>query len=183
MRTGPLIGICLGLLLAAQPVLAETSSWSTQTQPGKPAAKPKPKPMAKPQPKGPKPLQASPAADPVSKFATEAPQGKSAPYLAPATGEDAAYIAFEQGQYLTALSLAEQAAKRDDPQAHTLIGRIYADGLGVPKDESVAARVPARGAELGDVEAAFALGLQLAEGRGVEKDMAAAARMFETAAA
>lgn len=185
MRPGPFIGICLALLLGAEPLLAETSSWSTQTQPGNPASKSKPKPkaLAKPQPKGPKPIEASPAADPVSKFAPSAAQSKWSRYLAPATGQEAAYIAFEQGQYLTALSLAEQAAKKDDPQAHTLVGRIYAEGLGVPKDEAVAARWYARGAELGDVEAAFALGLQFAEGRGIEKDMAAAARMFEMAAA
>ena len=84
-------------------------------------------------------------------------------------GENAAYDAFDQGQYLTALSLAEEAAKHGDPQAHTLIGRIYADGLGVPKDESAAARWYARAAELGDTPAMLLLGTMLAEGRGVKK--------------
>ena len=182
MRSGSLIGICLALLLIAPPALGETSSWSTDTQPRKPAAKSKSKPMAKPEPKGPRPLQPSQAADPVSKLTPEGPANELSRYLAPATGQEAAYIAFEQGQYLTALDLAERAAGKGDPQAHTLVGRIYADGLGVPKDEAVAARWYARGAELGDIEAAFALGLQLAEGRGVEKDRAAAAQMFEQAA-
>lgn len=184
MRSGPLIGLALALLVTASPARGETSSWSTETQPGKSA--PKAKAMAKPQPKGPKPLQPNQKADPVSKFAppaTTAPLTSTSRYLAPATGQDAAYIAFEQGQYLTALDLAERAAAKGDPQAHTLVGRIYAEGLGVPKDEVVAARWYARGAELGDTEAAFALGVQLAEGRGVEKDRAAAARMFEMAAA
>ncbi len=181
MRSGLLIGICLPLLLATAPALAETSSWSSEIQPRKPAAKSKP--MAKPQPKGPKALKPDQSADPVSKLSRDAPNTGLSRYLAPATGQDAAYIAFEQGQYLTALDLAERAAGKGDPQAHTLVGRIYAEGLGVPKDEAVAARWYARGAELGDIEAAFALGLQLAEGRGVEKDRAAAARMFEQAAA
>ncbi|MCL4767896.1 MAG: sel1 repeat family protein [Hyphomicrobiaceae bacterium] len=182
MRAGArlLLG-CIALSLAALPLHAETSSWSTKTQPGKPADKPKP--MARPQPKGPKPLKPGQSADPVTRFTPAKPDSNMSRHVAPATGEDAAYIAFDQGQYLTALDLAERAAGRGDPQAHTLVGRIYAEGLGVPKDEAVAARWYARGAELGDIEAAFALGLQLAEGHGVEKDRAAAASMFEMAAA
>jgi len=183
-RATLLIG-CLALLIGTAPSFAETSSWATETQPRQPSAKAKAKsrPMAKPEPKGPKPLQNTQTADPVSKLAPSQPDSPMSKYLAPATGEDAAYIAFEQGQYLTALKLAEAAATKGDPQAHTLIGRIYAEGLGVPKDERVAAQWYARGAELGDVEAAFALGLQLAEGRGIEKDREAAGRMFEMAAA
>ncbi len=57
-----------------------------------------------------------------------------------ALGEDAAYEAFDQGKYSTALSLAEQAAGEGDPQAHALVARIYAEGLGVGKDEITAAR-------------------------------------------
>nr|PZN87258.1 MAG: hypothetical protein DIU57_02900 [Pseudomonadota bacterium] len=139
--------------------------------------------MARPQPKGPKPLQNDQRADPLSRFTPNKPESEVSRYLVPATGEDAAYIAFEQGRYLTALDLAERAAKKGEPQAHTLIGRIYAEGLGVPKDEAVAAQWYAKGAELGDIEAAFSLGLFLAEGRGVKKDREAAARMFEIAAA
>lgn len=192
----------LSLLLAGG-AAAETSSWSTRTAPGAPSAtdaQPQtkgswnpsttagpsaPKAMARPQPKGPKPLAPMPPqADPVSRLtSTEITKpGEGFQIIAPATGEDAAYIAFEQGQYLTALSLAEAMAARGDAAAHTLIGRIYADGLGVSKDEITAARWYARGAELGDIEAAFSLGLQLAEGRGVEKDRVAAGQMFEKAA-
>lgn len=176
---------CLALTLPATHALAETSSWSTATEPYHPAAKPKPKakPLARPQPKGPKPLRNDQSADPLSKFTPGEQEGKISRYLIPATGEEAAYIAFEQGQYLTALNIAERNAKEGDPRAHTLVGRIYGEGLGVRKDEAVAAQWYARGAELGDIEAAFALGLQLAEGRGVKKDFAAAARMFEMAAA
>lgn len=182
---------CFALTLAAAHTLAETSSWSTATEPYHPASKPKPKskskpeakPLARPQPKGPKPLQNDQSADPLSRFTPAKPESALSRYLVPATGDEAAYIAFEQGQYLTALNLAERAAKAGDPRAHTLIGRIYGEGLGVPKDEATAAQWYARGAELGDIEAAFALGLQLAEGRGVDKDLAAAGRMFEMAAA
>ncbi len=179
-----------------QPVAAQ-AQWSTQTEPGQDLSKAKPKPAAKTDPKsktkqmarptqtGPKALTPNPTADPVSRFSTSLPEtaGPKLKSVAPASGEDAAYFAFDQGQYLTALDLAERAAAKGDPQAHTLVGRIYAEGLGVGKDEVVAARWYARAAELGDTEAAFALGLQLAEGRGIEKVGAAAANMFEKAAA
>jgi len=98
------------------------------------------------------------------------------------TGEDAAYEAFDQGKYLTALDLAQKAAENGDPQAHTLVGRIYAEGAGVPQNLALAARWYARAAELGDIEGSFAYGLLLAKGEGVQKDLEAAARMFEAAA-
>ena len=107
--------------------------------------------------------------------------GKGASPAAPV--EDEAYLAFDQGQYLTALSLAEAKAGRGDPQAHTLVARIYEGGLGVGKDDVTAARWYARAAELGDVPAMLALGNMLAEGRGVGKDRKAAAELYEKAAA
>jgi len=186
------LALSLALMIGATQAMAETSSWSMESEPylstetAKEKRKPrsaKSKPMARPQPKGPKPLQNDQRADPLSRFTPNKPESEVSRYLVPATGEDAAYIAFEQGRYLTALDLAERAAKKGEPQAHTLIGRIYAEGLGVPKDEAVAAQWYAKGAELGDIEAAFSLGLLLAEGRGVKKDREAAARMFEIAAA
>jgi len=99
------------------------------------------------------------------------------------TGDDAAYEAFDQGKYLTALDLAQKAAEKGDPQAHTLVGRIYAEGVGVPQNLALAARWYARAAELSDVEGAFAYGVMLAKGQGVQKDLEAAGRMFEAAAA
>lgn len=106
----------------------------------------------------------------------------AAPRAEPAPEKDDAYLAFDQGRYLTALKLAEDLAKRGDALAHTLVARIHAEGLGVPKDEALAASWYKRAAELGDVNAAFAYGVMLAEGRGIEKNRAAAAEMFERAA-
>lgn len=114
-----------------------------------------------------------------------APKAVQRPSGAPATGQsggDAAYRAFDSGKYLTALDLAEKAAKTGDPAAHTLIGRIYSEGLGVAVDDAVAAQWFKRGAELGDVNAMFALGLMFARGRGVEKNYETAATLFEGAA-
>lgn len=102
-------------------------------------------------------------------------------HVAP-TGDDAAYIAFDQGQYLTALRLATAAAKKGEPSANTLIGRIHAEGLGVPKNPALAAKWYARGAQLGDLEAIFAYGVLLATGSGVEKNLDKAAYLFESAA-
>jgi TPR repeat protein len=182
MRSGLAVAAACSALLWSGVAGAETSSWSARTDGGSPLPS---KSLAKPQPKGPKPLPPTqPQADPATRLgpAAAAKTGSELKSKVPVSGEEAAYIAFEQGQYLTALDLAERSASRGDAAAHTLVGRIYAEGLGVNKDEAVAARWFARGAELGDIEAAFALGLQLAEGRGVEKDRVAAGQMFEQAA-
>jgi uncharacterized protein len=97
-------------------------------------------------------------------------------------GDDSAYEAFDQGRYLTALSIAQKAAETGDPQAHTLVARIHSEGLGVPEDKALAAQWYARAAELGDAEGAFGYAILLAEGQGVTKDRVAAGRMFEAAA-
>jgi uncharacterized protein len=97
-------------------------------------------------------------------------------------GENAPYEAFDQGKYLTALELAVKAAANDDPEAHTLIGRIYAEGDGTARNPALAAEWYARGAELGDAQAMFAYGMLLAEGLGVAKNRLAAGEMLEAAA-
>ena len=193
------------MLLAAGPAAAETSSW-TSTVEAPDAALPKQAPDAA---KAPAPPPRSRRASRPrrrrrsAKQAARKPQARSAVRAgdAPAprsghrqqdaahaqgpavAGDDAAYEAFDQGKYLTALELALKAAGKGDPQAHTLVGRIYADGLGTSKNLAAAAQWYARGAELGDTEAMFAVAVMLAEGQGVQKDRAEAARLFEMAAA
>ncbi len=98
-------------------------------------------------------------------------------------GSDPAYDAFDQGRYLTAFELAKTAAATGDPQAHTLVGRLYQEGLGVPRDLIVAAQWYRRAAELGDTEGIFAFGVMLAEGDGLQRNRAGAADLFEQAAA
>ncbi|MBU1213304.1 MAG: sel1 repeat family protein [Alphaproteobacteria bacterium] len=156
-------------LCASDPVRAETSSWfQTAPKTGDAANTAKPSKNRQPAPEG--------ATNRVARGADAAPAATAG------SGNSQAYIAFDQGRYLTALKLAEAAAAKGDPAAHTLIGRIYGEGFGVPQDEAAAVKWYTRGAELGDVNAMFALGLIAAEGRGVEKDRAAAAKMFEEAA-
>jgi TPR repeat protein len=100
----------------------------------------------------------------------------------PSEMEGAAYSAFEEGKYLTALSLANDAAAHGDPQAYTLIGRIYAEGAGVSRDPAKAAEAYGKAADLGDVPAMVSLAVMLASGEGVAKDRARAADLFERAA-
>lgn len=173
--------------------VGETSSWQQRVEPSAKAAPPARKAKA---PQRVKSEIVEPGA--VPKGALKAPGGSGPtpklPSLGPATaptvsihakdgaGSDPAYEAFEQGKYLTALRLAEELAGRGDPTAHTLIARIHAEGLGVPRNPAVAAQWYAKGVELGDIEAAAGLGALHAQGAGVEKDFEAAARYFEMAA-
>lgn len=190
---------------------AETSSWSGRVD-GPAEAIPKQPAPAKPAPPGTqvkiirtvpntpmeRPAIAPPALGGGAAASTQAPfetqlkpsspatasaAGASEYAKAQSTGDDAAYEAFDQGKYLTALDLAQKAAEKGEPQAHTLVGRIYAEGVGVPQNLALAARWYQHAAELGDVEGAFAYGVMLAKGQGVQKDLEAAAHMFEAAAA
>ena len=99
-----------------------------------------------------------------------------------ATG-DPAYEAFERGQYLKALEEAKKAAGRGEPAAHTLIGEIYARGLGVVRNYAKAAEWYGKGAKLGEADSQLGLGLLYAEGKGVKEDRRRAADLFEKAAA
>lgn len=93
-----------------------------------------------------------------------------------------AFQAFEEGKYITAMKLAEKATANKEPNAFTLLGRIYAGGLGVPKDMSKAAHYYKGGADLGDMHAIMALGTLYAAGDGVKKNHTIAANLFEKAA-
>ncbi len=48
---------------------------------------------------------------------------------------DVAYGAFQRGFYLTAFNEASKRAQQNDPAAMTLLGEIYAQGLGVGRDD------------------------------------------------
>lgn len=100
----------------------------------------------------------------------------------PAELQRAAYDAFEEGKFLTALSLAQDASARGDAQAFTLIGRIYAEGAGVSRDPAKAVDAYDKAAALGDVPAMVSLASMLASGKDVPKDRDRAAKLFEKAA-
>ena len=96
--------------------------------------------------------------------------------------ESQSYTAYFQGKYLTALKLAEQEAAQGSKEAFTLMGEIYAEGLGVAQDYKMAADAYAKAADLGDANAQFSLGRMVADGLGVKKDLRTAANLFEQAA-
>jgi TPR repeat protein len=185
LRGLALLGAMAGLLAAVGLANAETSSWESRVD--GPAAPLEKKPAAASPAKGWGPVKIiKTTPGPAEKAAPPAaapPRPASTHVKAPALVDDAAYEAFDNGLYLTALDLGVKAAETGDPQAHTLVGRIYAEGLGVANNAEVAAQWFARGAQLGDAEAMFAFGVMLAEGRGIDKDRTEAGRYFEAAAA
>lgn len=96
---------------------------------------------------------------------------------------DLAYGAFQRGFYLQAL---DEATKRvvaaQDPAAMTLIGQLYAGGLGVPLDKRKAAQWYSEAAERGDRHAIFAYGMIKLLGDGVPKDEAGGMLLLNRAA-
>jgi uncharacterized protein len=84
---------------------------------------------------------------------------------------DLAYGAFQRGHYLTAFDEATKRVTADrDPVAMTLIGQIYANGLGVPIDKVKAGQWYAEAAKRGDRNAIFAYGMAKLLGEGMPKD-------------
>src|SRR5262249_60780249 len=60
----------------------------------------------------------------------------AAPASQPST--DIAYGAFQRGYYITAFNEASKRAQQNDPTAMTLLGEIYAQGLGGGRDDAKA---------------------------------------------
>ena len=179
-------------LYSAPPTRAQTQTWQQRTFPATPAT-PKSSGRSTNSVKSQDIAPSRVPTGPLGASGVDAPRSGGDKSLGPSTAsgsttqsqssdDNAAYEAFDQGKYLTALALAEKAAASGDAISHTLIARIYAEGFGVPKDTATAAKWYARGAELGDIEAAFALGVLYAQGAGVPKNYADAARLFEVAA-
>ena len=95
---------------------------------------------------------------------------------------DVAYGAFQRGLYLTAFNEATKRAQQNDPAAMTLLGEIYAQGLGVGRDDSKAAQWYKLAAAKGDRDAMFALAMFNFQGRAGARNPAEAARLLEAAA-
>ncbi|WP_182417661.1 tetratricopeptide repeat protein [Bartonella sp. HY038] len=74
---------------------------------------------------------------------------------------DAAYSAYDVGQYKKALEEAKKRAEIGDPAAMTLIGMLYLEGKVVERDSDIAADWFKRAADLGDPHAALYYGVNL----------------------
>src|SRR6185437_78183 len=95
---------------------------------------------------------------------------------------DVAYGAFQRGHYLTAFNEATKRAQQNDPAAMTLLGELYAQGLGVGRDDLKAAQWYKLAAAKGDRDAIFALAIFSFQGRAGPRNIDDAARLLDAAA-
>jgi uncharacterized protein len=96
---------------------------------------------------------------------------------------DPAYSAFQRGFYLTAFREATKRAETDnDPKSMTLLGELYADGLGVPNDDTKAVEWYNLAIKRGNREAMFSLAMFRMTGRGGPADRKEATRLLDEAA-
>lgn len=103
---------------------------------------------------------------------------------APRGNVDLAYGAYQRGLYTTALREATARVERDanDAAALTLLGELYVQGLGVPRDYRKAADWYRLATARGNAAAAFALGTMYLEGRGMARDPKAGIELLDQAA-
>jgi uncharacterized protein len=95
---------------------------------------------------------------------------------------DLAYGAYQRGYFLTALQYATDDALKGNPQSMTLLGELYANGLGVPRDDQKAADWYKLAAARGDRNAMFALAIFALQGRAGPRDRAQSAKWLAAAA-
>ena len=111
------------------------------------------------------------------------PGENTAPAAPAGPPPDMAYGAFQRGYFITAFSLATDRVTNDaDPKAMTLLGELYAEGLGVPQDDRRAAEWYRLAAARGDSNAMFALAMFALNGRAGPRDRDASTRWLAAAA-
>ena len=82
---------------------------------------------------------------------------------------------FLNKDYVSALKWFQKAAESGYAPALTMLGNIYANGLGVEVNDSIALSCFIKAATQGDADAEASLGVYYTEGRGVERDYKEAA--------
>ena len=102
--------------------------------------------------------------------------------VAAAQTVDEAVAALERGDYATAMEGFRVHAEQGNAIAQHNLGVMYADGLGVLKDDTEAVRWYRLAAEQGQAQAQYGLGRMYVTGRSVLKDDAEAAKWFRLAA-
>lgn len=95
---------------------------------------------------------------------------------------DRALDAYHDGEYRRAASLLQPIAREGDTTAQTHLGALYEAGLGVTRDEYLAASWYRRAAAQGDADAQFKLGLMYMSGDGVTADDEEALKWLERSA-
>jgi TPR repeat protein len=95
---------------------------------------------------------------------------------------DAAWRAYDAGDFQDALREALPLAQRGDPKAQQLVGMLYGNGQGVAKDYTEARRWFLKAADQGNARAQYDLGYMYANGQGVRQDYAEASKWYGKAA-
>ena len=90
--------------------------------------------------------------------------------------------AYDRGDYATALREWKPLAEQGHAEAQFSLGRMYANGQGVPQDDKAAAQWYTRAAEQGNADAQLNLAWMYQNGRGVPRDDKAAAQWYRLAA-
>ncbi len=96
---------------------------------------------------------------------------------------DDAIVAYEAGDFATALKLLRPLAESGGAEAQYRLGLMYANGMGVPTDQAEAARLYRLAADQGVGKAQFSLGEFYRDGDGVAQDLVQAYMWFSVAAA
>lgn len=89
---------------------------------------------------------------------------------------------YGRNDFRDAMAAYRQAAQQGHPRAMAVIGNMYREGEGVPKNPAEAAKWYAQAAQLGNRGAQFSLGSMYEEGEGVPRDVSRAARLYEASA-
>jgi TPR repeat protein len=97
-------------------------------------------------------------------------------------GFEAGQLAYQRGDYATALKEWRPLAEQGDAGAQFDLGAMYHDGLGVTQDYAEAVKWYSKAAEQEDALAQFSLGSMYAAGLGVLQDYAEAVKWFRKAA-
>ena len=98
-----------------------------------------------------------------------------------ATYQDA-LEAYDSQDYIRAFTEAEIAAEAGDPAAQALLGALYADGLGRPRDHNEARRWFAAASAQGDAAGDYGLAQLAHSGFGEPQDAAKARGLYRQAA-
>jgi uncharacterized protein len=95
---------------------------------------------------------------------------------------DKGLAAFAEGDYETALAECQPLADEGNVEAMFCVGRMYANGFGVPMDDVLALKWYGLAAGEGHAEAQYNLGVMHANGWGVAMNDVPAARFYRLAA-
>ena len=90
--------------------------------------------------------------------------------------------AYNAKNWKDAAKWCQMAAKQGVAEAQFILGFMYANGQGVPKDYAKAVKWYRKAAEQGDARAQFNLGVMYTFGQGVPKDYAEALKWYRKAA-